>query len=419
MECDKRANTAKGDIAIYYGGAVANLPHGSLRRRPLLTLVAVLALAIGLASCSSAAPSSQDKQAVDGILGNSGSGRTPATDAGGAAAASTTAPAGTPTTTPTTALPSTPAGSWSLAGAIPVAMNALSCLSPTACVAVGGTSTAAIFLTADAGGTWTQVAPPAGAPALNGVACPSASECLAVGGASVLTSTDGGAQWTSQALGNGTLAAISCPTAATCVAVGAIPPVSNAPCYSSGSSFVTSNGGASWAASTTTCTALTGVSCASTTACEASAIYYTGKNTTGDIEGTTDGATTWSSQYRTNGNSSTMLAISCVTTVTCEAVGTATIQGVLGTTDGHTWTHQAVGGSSGARSWRAISCTSTGCSAVGDADPIALPVLSGRWKQQTLPPGAGSMGGIVCQTTTCLAVGLSTTNAGASMTVAR
>jgi photosystem II stability/assembly factor-like uncharacterized protein len=398
---------------------VANLPHGSLRRRPLLLLVGAFALAIGLASCSSAAPSSQDKQAVDGILGNSGRGGSQAALAGGATTSSTTAPAPAPPTTPTTIPSAPPAGSWSLAGAIPVAMNALSCLTPTACVAVGGTASAAIFLTADAGATWTQVVPPAGAPSLNGVACPSASECLAVGGESVLTSTDGGALWSSQPLGNGTLAAISCPTAATCVAVGAIPPVPNSPCYSSGASFATVNGGSTWSATTTTCTALTGVSCASTTACEASAIFYTGKNTTGDIEGTTNGAGTWSSQYRTNGNNSSMLAVSCVTTVTCEAVGAATIQGVLGTTDGQTWTHQAVGGSSGARSWRAISCTPTGCSAVGDADPIVLPVLSGRWKQQTLPSGAGSMGGVVCQTTTCLAVGLSTTNAGASMTVAR
>jgi hypothetical protein len=133
-----------------------------------------------------------------------------------------------------------------------------------------------------------------------------------------------------------------------------------------------------------------------------------GRNTIGVVLGSADQGASWSTQYTTPGNTSVDKGAACWSDTSCEVVGEANQQPVLGTADGQRWTHQPVGNSSGARSWNDVDCTTTICIAVGNAAPIILQsVANARWKFQTLPTGAGSMGGVACTGTTCIAVGFS------------
>jgi hypothetical protein len=159
----------------------------------------------------------------------------------------------------------------------------VSCTSATFCVAVGATDDQ--MLVARWNGTsWADdsVATPAGAtfPSLAGVSCTSATTCTAVGSTSdsggtqrPLIETLHGGTWTPTVLTNvgaAQLNGVSCPTAAVCNAVGSIN-------GSASSGFLIAHLAAgSWAPVTAPSVPgsafanLTGVSCATTTACTAS-----------------------------------------------------------------------------------------------------------------------------------------------------
>ncbi len=221
-----------------------------------------------------------------------------------------------------------------------------------------------------------------------------------MGSSVILVTTSAGATWTSEAQ-SGDIRGVSCPDTSHCVAVGA-------GTAGEGASFATANGGISWTMTTISAGTPDAVACPSDVSCYAAGHAPNGdKNTSGLVLATSDGGATWSTQYSTPGNASAYNGASCWSDTSCEVVGQANQQPVLGTTDGHTWTHQPVGNSSGARTWNAVACTTAFCIAVGNAAPIILTTAAnGRWKFLTLPAGAGAMGGVSCAGTTCIAAGL-------------
>ena len=118
-------------------------------------------------------------------------------------------------------------------------LEALWCLSSSRCVAVGnaGTCTSGacqysgpgvVDATTDAGVSWSSVPIPAHVTGLNALSCPTPSRCIALGsngqeGAAIYTS-NGGISWSEQASTTwrtlGYMSGIACPSTNTCVAVG-------------------------------------------------------------------------------------------------------------------------------------------------------------------------------------------------------
>ena len=84
-------------------------------------------------------------------------------------------------------------------------LYAVSCPSSGLCVAVGEEGT--IVTSTDGGATWTSRTSGTDFD-LDGVACPSTSACMAVGGATILVSTNGGASWSKANQPAGTYASL-------------------------------------------------------------------------------------------------------------------------------------------------------------------------------------------------------------------
>jgi hypothetical protein len=125
-------------------------------------------------------------------------------------------------------------------GATTSALNAVSCVTSTWCLAVGDSGAAqtqAPLAEVWDGSNWSAESPPtppgATAPVLNGVSCMSVSECTVVGSYAVGNNRDtlaerwDGSSWTIQSTANvsgamsTTLNSVSCQTAISCTAVGA------------------------------------------------------------------------------------------------------------------------------------------------------------------------------------------------------
>jgi len=157
---------------------------------------------------------------------------------------------------------------WQRTGSLPPGFGGvsnLSCLTTTACVTVGYTTTApgqgtgAIAVTNDGGTTWTAATIPAGVGKLHGVSCTGIADCVAVGTkatvttnvvaapSQVLRSDDGGATWTEVTSpdGVGDAFSVSCPTTDNCATVGTVWTVTDPPTPIGG--VVTSgDGGSTW-----------------------------------------------------------------------------------------------------------------------------------------------------------------------------
>jgi hypothetical protein len=223
-------------------------------------------------------------------------------------------------------------------------LNAVSCASATACTAVGYyyNTSGVQFPLAEAwnGTTWTiHTAPkPSGStdPELEGVSCAPASACTAAGGYQDLSTGNyrtfaerwNGTSWTIQTTTNpgaesNYLYAASCASASACTAVGYQQ-------LSSGRLVTLAErwNGTSWATQTTANPAggaavLSGVSCASATACTAAG-YYSPSNaepTAPFAEGWN--GTTWTLQIPPTPatDDSPLNGVSCTAASTCTAVG--------------------------------------------------------------------------------------------------
>jgi len=145
---------------------------------------------------------------------------------------------------------------------------AVSCPSPTFCVALGANgigdigNSSVLYVTTDGGATWTSESLPGGIDSLSGLSCTSTSTCFASGNAevtlngvteatpAVVETTDGGMTWqliSSGITSPGTLSRITCTSTTDCMAVGYIAAgITGTSVNLVAISLTTTNGGLTW-----------------------------------------------------------------------------------------------------------------------------------------------------------------------------
>jgi hypothetical protein len=309
-------------------------------------------------------------------------------------------------------------GTPNLAGALPSTLVAVSCPSADACAAVGFSSNSA-----GATGTLAEIRDgpgwavadtpePAGTTfaELDAVSCTSARACTAVG--SYTTSSASlplaerwdGVRWIIQAIGvpgaGGQFSSVSCASASACTAVGSYTTASSQP-----ASFAAAWDGTRWSLRTVPYPAsgqLLGVSCASARACIA----------VGDAGADAWDGTSWRylpTPEPAGSQSVTLSAVSCRAPDACTAVGSYTTETQLTLAerwDGTAWTIQATPNPDGGGEFTAVSCPSAAaCTAVGVNFAATWDGTS--WNLQATPtlPLDYYLSGVSCTTTGCVAVG--------------
>ncbi len=237
------------------------------------------------------------------------------------------------------------------------------------------------------------------------ISCDTATECVAVGsngggGPAVLTTSNGGATWASQAVpaGSGQLNAVDCTSAEDCTAVGGNGP--QTPLV-----FESDDGGTSWFTFPPLGVRgpLNGVSCTTGFNC-------TAVGSSGDYGTIIDLADTESSEnFPTVGP---LFGISCSTAGSCYAIGANGVLATLGALSasvGVNWTAQTVPTWPGTRP--SISCASASqCVAVSENAILITDNSGAVWTSQTVPADVSDLYGVSCapSTTDCTAVGSST-----------
>jgi hypothetical protein len=352
-----------------------------------------------------------------------------------------------------------------LTGASDSFLNAVSCISATACRAVGdftnNLGNQLILVETLSTTTWTPGTPPdptsPGSSVLNSVSCPSATACAAVGAYTnssgnqvALAESGSGNTWAVQpspnppAAASSVLSGVSCPSATACAAVGN---------YTTGSgsqvALASVWNGSSWKVravpvpKSATSSVLNAVSCSSATACTAVGSYTSNAQVFTLVEGWNGSA--WSVQPSPDAigvGFNTLNGVWCSSSTACIAVGgsrdtSRTLVPLAEAWNGQTWSLQTVPTPTLpppqpvlSSVLNAVSCTSiTACVAVGDFGTIPgkqtlAESLSGTtWAVQTTPNpiGAGTsiLNGVSCASVTaCIAVGDSTSFAGAETTLA-
>jgi Bacterial Ig domain len=313
-------------------------------------------------------------------------------------------------------------------------LGAISCASVSVCEALGNTSSggSAIVGTTDGGATWLDQVVPSGFAAgdglvcssdpCGGMSCPSTSDCTAVNGTSVIGTTNGGTNWTSESVSSGeSLDAVACSSTTRCTAVGST--TTSDP--SDPAIVATSDGGATWTAETPPSgfsspngfsTSLVSVVCPSTTSCVALGDIV---NTSLPIISTSDGGATWTMPgdipesphlYQLN-------QIACTSSTACMVVGEASVNdgpGVVEATSdgGATWATQSAPSSS--LEFKGIACPAAGaCIAVGDGPYTSGAIVIGQAPTtRVLVPsnGAAVNSGIVLDAGASSPVGIASAN---------
>ncbi len=351
-------------------------------------------------------------------------------------------------------------------GATSSALNGVSCTSATACTAAGNYhNSARVYVTLAErwnGTSWSiQTTPnPTGAKssALNGITCISATACGAVGNYTnssgveeTLAERWNGTSWVVETTPNpsgaenSVLGGVSCTSATACTAVGYY-------LNNSGVALTLAEGwnGTSWAIQTTPnptppgLKELNAVSCTSTTACTAVGYYYNSSGVPLTLAEVWNG-TFWAIETTPNPNpsgaeSSVLGGVSCTSATACTAVGyylnNSGVQLTLAERwNGTSWAVETTPNPSGAVNsvLGGVSCTSTtACTAVGyssnsyggDGLTLAERWNGTTWTVETTPNPSGSgyssLGGVSCTlTTACTAVGYYyNNNSGVLLTLA-
>jgi len=351
--------------------------------------------------------------------------------------------------------PTTPNGSF----------NTVSCISTTSCEAVGSNVNkqgATVTLAAVWNGTdWARQATPEPSGTIDGqlssVSCVSATSCEAVGlyvkgsgPALTLAELWNGASWTIQTTPNpsraisSSLDSVSCVSGTSCEAVGiylkhvkgSLVQVTLAEMWN----------GTAWARQVTpnptgaTDSSLDGVSCVSTTSCEAVGDSYTkSSNVTVTLAEVWNG-TAWGVQVTPSPSGaiySSISGVSCVSAGSCEAAGSYTdssgVEVTLGEVwNGTAWGLQATPNPPGAdtSNLHSVSCVSAAsCEAVGSyTDSSGVEVTLGEvwngtaWSVQTTSDVAGAtasgLSSVSCVSAgSCEAVGSYTDSSGVEVTL--
>ena len=335
-------------------------------------------------------------------------------------------------------VPSPPGAAWSN-------LLGVSCVSPSACEAVGATASRSGVLTALAerwnGSSWQlQRAPsPAGGGQLNGVSCTSPSACTAVGGTppgtprTALAERWNGSGWQIQPApspAGAFLSGVACTSSAACTAVGG----------SDTGTLAERWDGTTWSTQATANPpqgggALFSVACASPSACTA-----VGNSNAGNLAERWNG-TSWSIQSTPNpgGVQFTFLnTVACASASACIAAGayinsSGAFQALAERWDGTSWAIQPTPGLPGGAMnlLIGVACTSaTGCLAVGYSSPSVFindspATLAERWdgsawrvEHTPNPPGAAGsnlQGGSCVSSSSCTAVGYTYTSRGTTL----
>jgi photosystem II stability/assembly factor-like uncharacterized protein len=318
-------------------------------------------------------------------------------------------------------------------------LSGVSCVSATACTAVGGNDleTAGAVTGSITTGKFALATPPAGDGELTGVTCVSGSkDCLAAGyvgttlATALATSSDSGSKWTAQSLPPAPfpLASVSCGAPGVCVAVGTS--------ASGGMVDSTRDGGAVWTTKVIPAVnSLSSVACSSASDCEAVGTGHFGAQ----FLATTNGGTSWTVSLLTS--STTMdvpVALSCRSSSDCVVLGAV----VLGeppdlttfstTNGGKKWTDTST--SLAGDALNSLSCSSTAdCVLVGNGGTEGGPFIlttttfGATWTSATVPTSPTfftSLVGVSCASTKdCVVVGdaqqndvLTTTDGGTAWT---
>jgi len=207
------------------------------------------------------------------------------------------------------------------------------------------------------------------------------------------------------------LSAVSCATGGSCLALG--------PHEGSGNATAYAWNGRIWASVPSPAGAyrLTGVACTARSYCIVVGAVMVGSNVQA-------GAWSWNGRawknrhaYNPKSTNNILVAISCASPSSCEAVGQhnnagGSIYAMAEYWNGNKWTHQSTtGGPSGFLD--AVACESVGhCEAVGAASgtyydtTLAMGLDGSKWVTQSTPGiGASSFTGMSCYSTGCTAVG--------------
>jgi len=315
-------------------------------------------------------------------------------------------------------------------------LAAVSCTSPTACVAVGWrinrAGTQVTLAEVWNGTSWSvrQTPNPPGArqTELVGVSCTSATSCLAVGDTFSPASRSmpvaeawNGISWSIQQVPNppngGVFNGVSCVSASACVAVGGLSGTLN------NLAFAGVWNGTSWSLQQTPNppetreSTLLGVSCISASHCTATGSYGIGTGTATLAE--VWNGTSWSRRKTPTPQTSGSLAgVSCTSASACTAVGSdGNGESLAERWDGTAWSIQATPNVNGEPTGlRGVSCTSaTLCTATGRVQSSPGTPAAERWNgttwsvQQVPAPqtmtGAGLNGVSCTSASTCTAVG--------------
>ncbi len=319
----------------------------------------------------------------------------------------------------------------------------VSCTAPSACTAVGASTSRAGASQAVVerwnGTSWriqTTPNPPQGGGFLNGVSCTSSSACTAVGtsNAGTLAERWNGTNWHIQATpnpsqGGGGLSGVSCMSSSACTAVGA----------SNAGTLAEQWNGTRWRVQTTANPPqgggfLTSVSCTSSSACAA-----VGVSNAGTLAERWNGAS-WSIQATPTPSGAQFAflnSVSCTSSSACTAAGayvnsSGNFQTLAERWDGSKWSTQATPNRAGADASLLIgvTCTSaTACIAVGYANTNQSPAVvverwnDAHWHLQAAPnpPGAASssLNSVSCTSrSACVTVGGATSRSGTVATLA-
>ena len=328
-----------------------------------------------------------------------------------------------------------PAGGGELTG--------VSCASPIACTAVGSYDKGTLVERWDGTSWWIQPTPnPAGGGELTGVSCASPSACTAFG--SYYSSAGhqrglferwDGTSWSIQPTPNPTgatdssLSGASCASPSACTAVGSYSnPALGQDLQAADSEVLVERwNGAGWSVQSPPSAngALSGVSCASPTACTAVGSYVRASGRQVALVERWNGKR-WSIQPTPNPTDmlfSRLQGVSCASPTTCSAVGSyddsaGRLQGLAERWNGSRWSIQATLTPTGAGTpfsyLTSVSCSApAACTAVGVSDDLPL---AERWngKRWTIQPTAkhvgpfvGTLHAVSCASpTACIAVGV-------------